>query len=58
MKRAYSYEHGEYIVLMRYIAGDDWLYCLENEYYNAPYPIVYHTDEPYDSYEWEEISDD
>lgn len=55
MKRAYSYEHGEHIVLMRYIDSDDWLYCLESECYNAPYPIVYHTNEPYGSYEWEDL---
>lgn len=58
MKRAWSECHGEYIVCVGYISNRDWFYDLEEELGRSPYPIIYSADEPFDSFAWEEISDD
>lgn len=54
MKRAYAPEFERYILCVSRKRDNEWFFIFDDERFNIPYPVVYRSENPYDSYEWED----
>lgn len=54
MKRAYAPEFERYILCVSRKRDNEWFFIFADERFNTPYPVVYRSENPYDSYEWED----
>lgn len=58
MKKAYAPEFERYILCVSRKRDNEWYFVFEDEVNNAPYPIVYRSEDLYSKFVWGEWEDE